>query len=133
MKPGVEDWIERGEHDLDAAQILLDREAHADIIHFHIHQAVEKYLKGFLIQHGWKLKKIHDLETLITEAVDIDDTFKDYLDVGRKLTAFYYTERYPPGPVSSYSLEETRRMFQAAGELIEKIKEVLRSGSGTSL
>jgi hypothetical protein len=48
MKPGVEDWIERGEHDLEAAQL------------------------------------------------------------------------------SSYSLEETRQMFQAASELIEKIKEALR-------
>jgi HEPN domain-containing protein len=125
MKKSVEEWIERGEHDLEAARLLLDREAHSDIVLFHIHQAVEKCLKGFLIQHGWKLRKIHDLETLITEAVDFDNIFKGYLDIARELTAFYYTERYPPGPTPSYSLEKTREMLEAASGLIEKIKDKL--------
>ena len=47
MKKKVKEWIERGAHDLEAAQLLLDREAHADIVLFHIHQAVEKHLKVF--------------------------------------------------------------------------------------
>jgi len=76
MKKNKE-WIDRGEHDMEAAQLLLDRKAHADVVLFHIHQAVEKYLKAFLIHHGWRLKKIHDLETLITEAADFDDVFED--------------------------------------------------------
>jgi len=126
MKKNVQEWIERGEHDLEAAQLLLDREAHADMVLFHIHQAVEKYLKGFLIHQGWKLKKIHDLETLITEAVDFDSSFEPYLDIGRRLTAFYYTERYPPGPVPSHSAEETRYMMEMASELIEKIRNALK-------
>jgi len=125
MKKNVEEWIERGTHDLEAARLLLDQDAYSDIVLFHIHQAVEKYLKGFLIHHGWKLKKIHDLETLITEAIDFDSAFEDYLDVGRKLTAFYYTERYPPGPVPSYSAEETTQMLEAASQLVEKITDGL--------
>jgi len=126
MKKKTREWIERGAHDLEAAQLLLDREAHADIVLFHIHQAVEKYLKGFLIHHGWELKKIHDLETLITEAVDFDRAFEEYLDVGRKLTAFYYTGRYPPGPVPSYPAEETRQMLKTANELVAKVVAGLR-------
>jgi HEPN domain-containing protein len=125
MKKSVEEWTERGAHDLEAAQLLLDRGAHSDIVLFHIHQAVEKYLKGFLIHHDWKLKKVHDLETLITEAMDFDSAFEGYLDVGRKLTAFYYTERYPPGPAPSYSAEEIRQMLEAASGLIEKIMDRL--------
>ena len=73
---------------------------------FHIHQAVEKYLKGFLIYKGWELKKIHDSELLITEALSFDDELQKYLDPGRELTAFYYEERYPPGPITYYSKEE---------------------------
>jgi len=125
MKKRIEEWVERGEHDLEAAQLLLDREAHSDIVLFHVHQAVEKHLKGFLIDHGWKLEKIHDLETLITYAADFDGVFKNYLDTGRKLTAFYYMERYPPGPVPSYSMEEATQMLEAASEIIEKIKDRL--------
>ncbi len=73
----------------------------------------------------WVEREEHDLETLITEAVDFDSAFVDYLDIGRKLTAFYYTERYPPGPVPSYSTEETRQMLGTASALIEKIVDRL--------
>ncbi|MCB7130102.1 MAG: HEPN domain-containing protein, partial [Candidatus Brocadiales bacterium] len=37
-------WFERGSHDIETAQLLLDRQGYTDIIAFHIHQAVEKYL-----------------------------------------------------------------------------------------
>jgi len=126
MKKKVKEWIERGAHDLEAARLLLDHQAHADTVLFHIHQAVEKYLEGFLIHHGWGLEKIHDLETLITKAIDFDDAFARYLDVGRKLTAFYYMERYPPGPVPTYASDKTRQMLQAASELVEKIEDKLQ-------
>jgi len=87
-------------------EFFLERKEHYDVAVFHIHQAIEKYLKGYLIHKGWELKKIHDLELLITEAMNFNADFQEYLDLGRKLTAFYYEERYPPGPVTSYSREE---------------------------
>lgn len=65
----VKEWIERGEHDLEVAKILLAEKGYFDAVLFHLHQAVEKYLKGFLIYKGWKLKKIHDLETPVTEHI----------------------------------------------------------------
>ncbi len=57
MKEQVaKEWIERGKHDLEVAKILLAEEEYSDVVLFHIHQAVEKYLKGFLIYKGWGLK-----------------------------------------------------------------------------
>ncbi len=117
----TKEWIERGAHDLEAAKLLMDRNAHADVVLFHIHQAVEKYLKGYLIDHGWELKKIHDLETLLTEASDFNQQFEEYLDIGRNLTAYYYTERYPPGPLPEYSDLETQQMLDRAQEIIAQI------------
>jgi len=117
----VEEWLERGKRDLETAKILFSSSDYFEIILFHIHQAVEKYIKGFLISRGWKLKKIHDLEVLITEAIKFDDSFKEYLDFGRKLTGFYFEERYPPGPVSTYSKEEIIKILNVAEEIIEKI------------
>lgn len=119
----VKEWIERGKHDLEVAKILLAEEGYFDIVLFHLHQAVEKYLKGFLIYKGWKLKKIHDLEILVTEAMSFDDGFQKYLDFGRKLTAFYYEERYPPGPITPYLKEEIEKMIETAEEIITKLKE----------
>ena len=82
----VEEWLERGKRDLETAKVLLSCIDYFDIILFHIYQAVEKYIKGFLISHKWKFKKIHDLEVLITEIIIFDDSFQEYLDFGRKLT-----------------------------------------------
>ncbi len=49
----VKEWLERGKNDLETAKILISKVDFFDVILFHIHQAVEKYLKGFLIFHGW--------------------------------------------------------------------------------
>ncbi len=124
MKEQVaKEWVERGKHDLDVAKLLLREGGYLDVAVFHIHQAIEKYLKGYLIYKGWGLKKIHDLESLVTEAMTFDATFQKYLDLGRKLTAFYYEERYPPGSVTSYSKEEVEELLEEAEELINKLKE----------
>lgn len=119
----VKEWTERGKHDLEVAKILLEEEGYFDVVLFHLHQAVEKYLKGFLIHKGWELKKIHDLELLVTEAISFDKEFQKYLDFGRKLTAFYYEERYPPGPITPYSKEEIEKMIETSEEFINKLKE----------
>jgi len=122
-KQVVEEWLERGKHDLEVARFLLIKEEYSDVVLFHIHQAVEKYLKGFLISRDWKLKKIHDLELLVTEAMFFNDEFQKYLDLGRKLTAFYYEERYPPGPITYYSKEEIEEILGIADEIIKELKE----------
>lgn len=122
----VDEWLERGKRDLETVKILLAKVDYFDIILFHIHQAVEKYLKGYLIYNGWTLKKIHDLELLITEAIKFDTIFQKYLDFGRKLTAFYFEERYPPGPKSSYSEDEVKDLLKKAEEIIIKINLVYK-------
>ena len=125
-KEVVKEWVERGKHDLEVAKILLAEEEYSDVVLFHVHQAVEKYLKGFLIYKGWRLKKIHDIELLITEAMSFDDEFQKYLDLGRELTAFYYEERYPSGPITSYSKEEIKEILEVAEEIIDKLKEGIK-------
>lgn len=121
----VEEWFQRGGHDLDTAEILFEREGHPDIILFHLQQAVEKYLKGFLIYNGWKLKKIHDIETLLTSAIEFEKEFESYLDFGRKLTAFYYEDRYPSGPVSSHPRNEINEMLEITKEIIGEIRDLI--------
>lgn len=117
----AKECFERANHDLEAAKILINKEGYYDVVLFHIHQAVEKYLKGFLISKGWQLRKIHDLETLITEASGFSPALQKYLDFGRKLTAFYYEQRYPPAPVSPYPKEETTNMLETACQIIDRL------------
>ena len=66
-----EDWFRIGNKELDRAKNLFNL---SDLggAGFNIQQAVEKYLKGYLLSKGWKLKKIHDLEPLLNEAIPHD-------------------------------------------------------------
>lgn len=63
------DWFAQGDLDVQAAEILLAQGGPLPIIAFHLQQAAEKYLKGFLLSTGWPLRRIHDLEALIQEAI----------------------------------------------------------------
>jgi HEPN domain-containing protein len=42
---------------------------------FHVTQAVEKQLKGFIIENKHKVKKIHNLDRLLEQAAAIDNSF----------------------------------------------------------
>jgi HEPN domain-containing protein len=74
-----------------------------------------------------KLKKIHDLEELIKEAINYDEFFKNFLDFGRILTPFYFESRYPPGPPSTYSKKEIKEILNNAEKIIKKIEEFLNN------
>ena len=87
-----------------------------------IQQAAEKYLKGYLIYHGWKLRKTHDLRQLVAEAVNYDLGFADFRDFTRKATAYYLEYRYPPGPPADYPREEIADILVQTEKLITKIR-----------
>ena len=46
-----------------------------EIICFHATQAVEKFLKGYIIKNGKTVEKIHDLDILQEAAMGIDNSF----------------------------------------------------------
>jgi HEPN domain-containing protein len=48
----VLEWFEKASRDLASARILYEGSGPADIIAEHLHQATEKYLKGYLISVG---------------------------------------------------------------------------------
>lgn len=55
-------FLKKGGEDLLAAQALLNNADIADdIIGFHCQQAVEKFLKAILANHGIEFRKTHDL------------------------------------------------------------------------
>jgi len=97
------EWFVRGDHDIETAQLLYDERGHTDTIGYHIHQAVEKYLKGYLVFHGKRYPKIHELDTLLHLISRFDTKFDVLIDFCEKATAYYIEDRYPPGPPQVYS------------------------------
>jgi len=101
----VKEWFLRGERDIEDAGFLLENDRALENVSFHIHQALEKYLKGFLIYNGWELEKIHDLVKLLKEAIKFDDSFTEFTEFARTVTDFYFESRYPAG----YDVDYTKR------------------------
>jgi HEPN domain-containing protein len=61
-------WLDKAAMDITAARHLrqtTDARALAETICFHCQQAVEKYLKAFLVSKNIPFKKVHNLEVLL--------------------------------------------------------------------
>ena len=65
-----------------------------DVICFHATQAVEKFLKGFIIDNSQDVKKSHDLGYLWNEAVKIDGKFNDIKNDCKLLNNYTAWVRY---------------------------------------
>lgn len=89
------DWFRKGDSDIRTVELLLDHGGDLEIAASHIQQAIEKYLKGFLLSRGWKLKKTHDLVELMDYAVEYNEELCVFLDMCMEYTAFYFEARYP--------------------------------------
>jgi HEPN domain-containing protein len=65
-----------------------------DSICFHATQAVEKFIKGFIIDNSQNIKKSHNLIYLWNEAIKIDKIFKDVKDDCELLNNYTAWVRY---------------------------------------
>ena len=117
-----EDWFRVGEKELKRASFLL---AGTDLsgAGFNIHQAVEKYLKGYLLSRGWELRRIHDLEALLNEAVTHDAAFESFRAACLKMNQYYLEERYPFTVPSELTEGEIKESLEAAEKLIQEVGE----------
>ena len=122
----VKEWFEKGHKDIEDAEFLLENDRAVENVSFHIQQAVEKYLKGFLIYHGWKLERIHDLVKLLEETVKIDKSFKRFIVPMRKITNFYFESRYPIGYHVDYTNQELKEAIKQTKDLINLIKKKIK-------
>ncbi len=87
-------WLEIAISDLESAVIL--RDAHKpNQAAYHAQQAAEKALKGYLVLHEVRIKKVHDLMLLITECAEIDHTFLELIPQAEYLKPFSTKSRYP--------------------------------------
>jgi HEPN domain-containing protein len=89
-----------------------DRKYH--IICFHATQAVEKFLKGYIISNGKKIKRIHDLSLLHHAAMDIDSSFKTITDACLYLNTFTPDIRYKnSNPITKQNMVEIKKSLEA--------------------
>jgi HEPN domain-containing protein len=125
-KAHAEEWLIKGDHDIEMAQLLYNERGYTETIAFLIQQAVEKYVKGFLVFRGVKPKRTHDLERLLDDVIEIDKSFEKFIGMGTKITKYYIDSRYPIGFTIEYSREEIKQSLDEAYEIIAKIKQAIK-------
>jgi HEPN domain-containing protein len=115
------DWRRIAEKDLRRAEHLFDIHD-AEAAGFYLQQAVEKFLKAFLLSKGWKLERIHDLEALLNAALAYDPSVEEFRAACQKITAFYFVERYPFVTGTGLTEEDVRSSREQVQLLIEKLR-----------
>jgi HEPN domain-containing protein len=90
-----QDWFRKADADIQTVEILLAHGGDLEMAAMHVQQAIEKYLKGYLLSRGWKFDRIHDLPSLLDEAVTRNANFEKFRELCENVTAFYFEARYP--------------------------------------
>jgi HEPN domain-containing protein len=96
-KNELRQWIELADKDLALAEFSSKNmwPVPYEIICFHCQQAVEKYLKWFLVLHDFDPPKIHDLEELGKFCETILPQFSEIYEGCSLLTGYSVHFRYP--------------------------------------
>jgi HEPN domain-containing protein len=115
------DWLRIAQKDFARVEHLLSVED-AEAAGFYLQQAVEKFLKAFLIASGWRLERVHDLEVLLNAAIAYDRSLEPFREVCQKITGFYFIERYPDVAGESLAEDDVRRAMEQVRTLIETVK-----------
>lgn len=121
----IEQWLEKAEHDLLAARLILDHQPLIlDISCFHCQQAVEKYLKTFLIFRNRDFPKTHNIDLLLKSCSAINDHFKE-VDI-KNLEDFAVRGRYPHDFLLP-SVEEAEELYEITLEIKELVTKEIQS------
>ncbi len=118
------EWLERARRDWRFVEVALS-EGWIPEAAYHLQQAVEKWLKAFLLYHGWKLERTHDLEELLSEAVKHEPNLQKFQKMCHRVK-YFIAARYPglPNPPTEEELRE--QWLPQAKELGEFVRQVLR-------
>jgi len=114
----AEDWKTVAEKDWSRVKVML-REGDAEAAGYFLQQTLEKYLKTFLLQHGWKLKKIHTLHTLLDDALKYNQTLESFSELCERVSGYYFSDRYPQLIASGLTCEDIKKDMKEAQRFIK--------------
>ena len=116
------EWIKYSEKDFVAAQFLMTATSPpVEIICYHCQQSAEKILKAFLIKNDFIPSRTHDLNLLVNECTNLDDSISILKKECNRLNDFGVNTRYPNN--LDLILEDAKIALKDA----EKIKEYILS------
>ena len=119
----VRRWTKKAEGDLRAARLLLAANPpEPDAVAFHAQQAVEKYLKAYLVHLGVDPPRTHDLITLFDLIAPHDDRLEPLRESARPLSPLAVQVRYP---FADATVEEAREALGHAEDISTAVQQHL--------
>ena len=124
----IKQWLAKANEDLLVVEKLTEVEIIATpSVCFHCQQAVEKFLKAYLIANGVDVKKTHNIEFLLSECTDIDKTFADFDP--KELSDFSVDARYPGDmyiPEENETMEYKKLALEIKEFVENKVDKILK-------
>jgi HEPN domain-containing protein len=119
----ISSWMNKAEKDLLTAKHELSfSDVVTESVCFHCQQAVEKYLKAYLVFLGIPFTKTHEIGELISKCENKDKEISEFKEEADKLTDYAIEIRYPDDWYEP-TLNEAKEAFTIA----PKIKEFIRN------
>lgn len=121
----VRERIRKAERDLDTVRLTLENKPeYTDIICYHCQQAVEKYLKAYLVFLDTPFEKKHDLDYLIDLIVENDKEVEQFYDMVETLSGYAVEIRYPDEQ-SEPSIEEAKTAYEIALQIKKYVVKMI--------
>lgn len=117
------EWIKVAQKDLKGAKILYEHDGDYGLVLFHLQQAVEKYLKGYLISKTGLLQEGHSLIKLCKRASTYNSGFKKFIKDCAFLNEYYIETRYPAEDPLIADEEDVKEGIKVTEEIILFIEE----------
>lgn len=122
----VKEWIEKAEEDFGFACISLEQTDYFAQVCFHFQQAVEKYLKAFIIAKNLKFRPVHNLLELFEICKQKDLKIEKIEEECHYLNPFYIDTRYPVHWPTNYNKETALKAKDSAEKIRNFVKGSLK-------
>ncbi|MBC8525370.1 MAG: HEPN domain-containing protein [Candidatus Cloacimonetes bacterium] len=115
----MQNWLSYAKENLLTAKTIITEEfSPYHTVCFMCQGSVEKYIKAYLIWNGWILEKIHDLEDLLTHAIDFDSEFATLREDCKLLNKYITEEQYPGDlPFEAIGEKDAKEAIKAADKI----------------
>ena len=114
------EWCAYARRDWRRVQALVEA-ADLEGAGFFLQQSLEKYLKAFLLDHGWQLRKTHVLNRLLDEAVVYRPGLEAYRQLCGRVSGYYLIDRYPGSGASELKSDQLAADAAESAALIRSI------------
>ena len=121
-----QNWFKKGDDDLAVAMIIFKDGKFMDSAGYHLNQAIEKYLKGFLLFCSQSYPRTHNLVQLLRECSKFDQNIIDYSEECERMNIYYIEVKYPIDMPQDYPRDEMQKSIEMTEFLIKYIKKAVR-------